>query len=188
MGTLANTVFQALMGWIRTLSVEVWNMVTSTGSTSFLGWIGEHWKGLAVVGCALGVVIDLAVYLLRWRPMWVWRSFFRRLKEGRADEDEEPEEEIEEEIPEEIPEEVNEPEPVYEKANEPLTYAPVTPEGTTARFEQAIRPRRRRRVNSLIRENDQEVYAAPDELIDQNEAYRRPVYPSSWRADEGDDD
>ena len=53
----------------------------------------------------------------------------------------------------------------------------------TARFEQAIRPRRRgSRVASLFREGEGDAqYAAPQDLIDQREAYRKPVYPRSWK-------
>lgn len=53
----------------------------------------------------------------------------------------------------------------------------------TSRFEQAIRPRRRRStVKRLFRDDEQETeYTAPQELIDHREAYRRPVYPRNWK-------
>ena len=60
------------------------------------------------------------------------------------------------------------------------------PEGTTARFEQAIRPRKRRRVREFLSDSENEEYVPPDQLIDRREAYRRPVYPSSWKMDEED--
>ncbi len=55
--------------------------------------------------------------------------------------------------------------------------------GMTARFEQAIRPRRRRaRVMDLFNEDaPQADYTAPQELIDRREAYHRPVYPRGWK-------
>ncbi len=61
---------------------------------------------------------------------------------------------------------------------------PSEPEmGVTSRFEQAIRPRRRRaRVTSLFSEEPAEQhYQAPQELIDRREAYHRPIYPRSWK-------
>ncbi len=53
----------------------------------------------------------------------------------------------------------------------------------TARFEQAIRPRRRRaRMKELFSEEPSETkYSAPQELIDRREAYHRPVYPRGWK-------
>ena len=61
------------------------------------------------------------------------------------------------------------------------------PEGTTARFEQAIRPRKRRRVREFLSDSENAEYVPPDQLIDRREAYRRPVYPSSWQMDEEDE-
>ncbi len=56
-------------------------------------------------------------------------------------------------------------------------------EEMTARFEQAIRPRRRRaRVKEIFSEEGQQAeYTAPQELIDRREAYHRPVYPRNWK-------
>ena len=54
----------------------------------------------------------------------------------------------------------------------------------TERFEQAIRPQKRRssRVARFFREEDSETdYIAPQDLIDRREAYRSPVYPSNWK-------
>ena len=45
-----------------------------------LSWISGHWLLLAAVILIGGTVIDLAVYLFRWRPDIVWRSYFRRLR------------------------------------------------------------------------------------------------------------
>ena len=61
------------------------------------------------------------------------------------------------------------------------------PEGTTARFEEAIRPRKRRRVREFLSDSENAEYVPPDQLIDRREAYRRPVYPSSWQMDEEDE-
>ena len=59
----------------------------------------------------------------------------------------------------------------------------VEPEGTTASFEQAILPRRRRRISRILQDHDQEDTVSPDQLIDQRAAYRKPVYPRNWKDD-----
>ena len=74
MGTLANSIFQALMGWIRAEALEIWNTCSSPKGTTLMGWVGAHWKGLAVGLCAVGVTVDMIVYLFRWQPYRVWRS------------------------------------------------------------------------------------------------------------------
>ena len=309
MGTLANSLFRVTMGWIRTLSQEIWNTVSRADSETLISWIGTHWKMLALILCIAGLTVDLIVYLFRWQPYRVWRSFFMRRKRRKEEEaEEEPEEDLREtraradraagagspasedwpeppeaadgeefrprpssdwpeepgrlqdavpaersggrfrNVPEEVPapekedfrtdsarreipaeetysrprtasvrmeepqdEEVYRPRTSYARREEPEDdgfYRPRTasarrevpmdspyrrpvvredraePEGTTERFEQAILPRRRRRVRELLSDSGTENYVPPDMLIDQREAYRRPVYPSSWGADE----
>ncbi len=252
MGTLANTLFQALMGWVRMLSAEIWNTVFSPDRMTLAGWIGQHWKILALGLCAVGLALDLTVYLFRWQPYRVWRS--RRLRgKSRLPETPDAAEEFEEAdasaadtpaetaVREENPVPGREPLPVRtvpggrpaaipdqryanwmsdepsgdsdaenpyrafrrpvpagrarrnppEEAGAPYRY-PLPgerlqeEEKTTARFEQAIRPRRRNRVAALLSEKQDEGSPAPDQLIDRKEAYRRPVYPRSWKAENED--
>ncbi len=308
MGTLANSLFRVAMGWIRTLSQEIWNTASGADSETLISWIGTHWKMLALILCIAGLAVDLTVYLFRWQPYRVWRSFFTRRKRRKEEAEEEPEEEPRgmsvrrertagagfrgsEDWPEpsepgtaedfrpqaspDWPEEAGVPQEEFsaersgdrfrntgerfpeeaeegsreddarripaeeerysrprtaaagreetegERVSRPRTaaarrevpeedefYRPRTaavrreipmdspyrrpvirenraePEGTTERFEQAILPRRRRRIRELLSDGGTENYVPPDMLIDQREAYRRPVYPSSWGADE----
>ncbi len=197
MGTLANSVFQTLMGWIRTLCSEIWNTVTSPGNTTMLSWIGSHWKVLALLLCAGGMITDLIVYLFRWQPYRVWRSFFRRIIHGREEENEafmqQDEPEYNQPDPDtyisrnDYPEQTTGQEETLSSEQEGniQAWSRNEPEGTTETFEQAILPRRRK-VTRLFTEPGEENYATPDQLIDRNEAYRRPVYPRRWKAEEGD--
>ena len=219
MGTLANSVFQAMLGWIRALCVQVWTTASSPDSATLLTWIGAHWKGMTLILCAAGLILDLMIYLIRWQPYRAWRSFFLRRRNRREMREEEPEEEPmampvaavsamrmerqapwrEEASPAPEDEEPEEDGPIYrddsseefpEEATdgqEPETWSRNEPEGTTAAFEQAILPRKRRRVSRLFSEGD-ETPSAPDELIDRYAAYRRPVYPRSWKTGEGDEE
>ncbi len=246
MGTLANSLFQGLLGWIRALSVQVWHTVSSPESPTLLSWIGGNWKILAIVLGAAGLVMELIVYRFRGQPYRVWASFFRRRRSSRDDEPVEPEpekmedpagmlspavasmrmtprtetspaegtgqkvslrkempgESAEEEREEEDPREweteeaqrrqdsrrwyTDEQETEADPEEEKLRWSRNEPEGTTAAFEQAILPRRRRRVARLFAEGDDLDIASPDQLIDRNAAYRRPVYPRSWHAGESD--
>ena len=86
MGSFANSVFSLALGWIRGVAAAVWSLVNSPDAMSSGNWIGDHWKGIAVCLCAIGLVVDLAVYLFRWQPYKVWASFFRR--RGSRDEEE----------------------------------------------------------------------------------------------------
>lgn len=220
MGTLASSLFQIMLGWIRSVSSEIWNAASNPGNGTLFGWIGDNWKMIALVLCAVGLAADLTVYLFRWQPYRVWRSFFHRLRHREeAEEESEPEttengsmpdrrteeERLSPEQPDrreaarryfptaETPEPYRyaeeaaaAPEPVHPEERPGVTWQKNEPEGTTASFEQAILPRRRRSVKRLFSDSGEEEYASPDQLIDRYEAYRRPVYPRSWKTD-GDD-
>lgn len=270
MGTLSNSVFQALLGWIRTLSSEIWSTVTAPDSSTILRWVGQNWLSLAAGLCVFGLIADWMIYLFRWQPYRVWRSFFRRKRRGGAepeeadfpeDEDDPEEKEYpEEEDPEDAgfrgsyaryaydaaepddPEEeqylsepqINmaapsggedpsgraewsaprrrsfidaadpeeeiregleshrrdgglrreaEPRETEAEKTDPVPWRRNEPGGTTAEFDQALRPRRRRRVARLFSEGNEDT-VSPDQLIDQYAAYRRPVYPRSWQKEE----
>lgn len=95
MGSLANTLFTIMLGWLQTAASSLWSAFTSENGGSFLQWVGRNWLVLAVILCAIGLIVDLGIYLLRWRPLQVWKSYFHRVRHG----DEEPEEPEEPEQP-----------------------------------------------------------------------------------------
>lgn len=72
MGSTA--VMNVMLGWLKSLASWVLGLFNLAGSTGFspLKWLSEHWLTLLIVLLAAGVVIDLVVWLLRWRPHWIW--------------------------------------------------------------------------------------------------------------------
>ena len=91
MGSFANTLFTILLGWLRGAVSAVWTAFTSEQGNTFLTWIGNHWIPIALILCVIGLAADLCVYLLRWKPFVVWKSFLFRNR-IREEADEEPEE------------------------------------------------------------------------------------------------
>ena len=81
MGSFANTLFQLMLGWMQGIVSSVWSAFTSENGGSFFTWLGNHWIPIVLVLCAAGLIADLTVYLVRWKPYRVWRSFFHRGKE-----------------------------------------------------------------------------------------------------------
>ena len=232
MGGFANSVFQAMTGWLRTLVSLIWNYAADSGSPSLIQWIGNNWVSLIIGLCILGVAADFTVYLFRWKPYLVWKSFFHRNRARKGEKSEEGsglnsennmyQDAAEEHYrPERRDQEgmlLSEPEYSMERENskpvrswewneslnrnEPrdrmsesgfrgyrmtddMDFEEDYESGDrTARFEQALKPQRRRRsrVSEFIGENAAEQdYVSPDKLIDRRDAYRRPVYPSNWR-------
>lgn len=82
MGSFANSLFKIMLGWLQTAVSSVWSAFTSDNGSSLFNWIGQHWIMTAAVLCCAGLAADLCVYLLRWKPYKVWKSFFSRQRES----------------------------------------------------------------------------------------------------------
>ena len=81
MGSFANTLFRGMLGWLQGIVSAVWSAFTSEKGGSFFTWIGKYWILIAGLLCIIGLVSDLGVYIVRWKPYKVWKSFFSRKKE-----------------------------------------------------------------------------------------------------------
>lgn len=85
MGQFAGTLFRLLLGWVQTAVSWLWNLAANADVSAGLHWLLDHWLMLLALLCIGGVLVDFLVYLLRWQPYRVWRSFLQRLK-GKAEE------------------------------------------------------------------------------------------------------
>lgn len=85
MGSFANSAFSIILGWIRSAVSGLWQMVFAAEDSSFVTWLGNNWLGLVIVLCAACTLVDVIIHLIRWRPMTVWASFFRRLRGGEEE-------------------------------------------------------------------------------------------------------
>ena len=73
----ADTFINSMLGWIRSLANGIANMFQAGGSSSSMGgtlldWFAGNWLKLLVVLIVLGIIIDWIVWMLRWRPYWLW--------------------------------------------------------------------------------------------------------------------
>ena len=77
MGTLADSLFNLLMGWVRALVNAIWALFT-TDHTTLLEFLGKNWALIVVVILAAGLAIDWLVWLIRWQPYHLWARRARR--------------------------------------------------------------------------------------------------------------
>ena len=77
MGTLADSLFNLLMGWVRALVNAIWALFT-TDHTTLLEFLGKNWVLIVVVILAAGLAIDWLVWLIRWQPYHLWGRRARR--------------------------------------------------------------------------------------------------------------
>lgn len=78
MGSFANSLFKIMLGWLQGVVATVWSAFTSENGSALFNWIGRNWILIAAVLCVAGLVADLCVYILRWKPFRVWKSFLSR--------------------------------------------------------------------------------------------------------------
>lgn len=74
MNGFTNAILTLLLGWLRSLFNAVWTLLGSDRSVFFIDFFRQNWKMIFLVMCVGGFVIDRIIYLIRWRPDYVWKS------------------------------------------------------------------------------------------------------------------
>ena len=70
----SNAIVDVMLGWLKGLANWVLRLFNLAGSvtTSPLLWLSQNWLKLLIFFLALGVAMDVLIWLIRWRPYWVW--------------------------------------------------------------------------------------------------------------------
>lgn len=165
MNGFANSLLSILLSWIRALVSNIWTIINSEDGGTVYRFLAGNWMMLLLILLAGGFVIDRIVYLLRWRPHYVWLSRLDHLRRGKRRKNE--------------PETVFPTDPVPEIAAQTAVYQPV-PSPTIA-YAPA------RQANAAPAEAYTQIYAPPSEelLFDepvmqwQEEAWQTPEAPSA---------
>jgi len=69
----ANAIVNLMLGWLKGLAnwvLKLFNLAGSGGSP--LLWLSQNWLKLLLVCLVIGTVVDWLVWMIRWRPYWVW--------------------------------------------------------------------------------------------------------------------
>ena len=90
MGTLTDSLFSALMSWVRALVSAIWALFSAERTTA-LQFLAQNWLGIALLIILIGLVADWLVWLIRWQPYHIWARRVRRLL-GAGEPEEQPEE------------------------------------------------------------------------------------------------
>lgn len=70
----SNAIVDVMLGWLKGLAnwvLRLFHLAGRVGSSPLL-WLSENWLKLLIFFLALGLILDGLVWLLRWRPYWVW--------------------------------------------------------------------------------------------------------------------
>lgn len=90
MGIAADSLFNALMSWVRALVNALWALFSADRTTA-LEFLGKNWMAIAAVIIICGLAIDWIVWLIRWQPYHIWARKARKLlRLDEPDEEEAP--------------------------------------------------------------------------------------------------
>ena len=130
MNGFINTILSVMLSWIRALISNIWTMLNSESGGTLYRFLSSHWLAIVIGLCAVCMLTDLVVYFFRWRPDYVWATYWRRMRGRRGEPAQEPEPEPAYADP--MPEPSPDPEPtmVYAplQSAAPAGYAPVMKE------------------------------------------------------------
>lgn len=72
MGSTA--VMNIMLGWLKSVARWVLGLFDLAGVNAFspLEWLSQHWITILIAIMIAGVAADIIVWLIRWRPYWVW--------------------------------------------------------------------------------------------------------------------
>ena len=66
-------VTEFILSWFQYLVNGVVSLLSGSGSGGgFIRWLSESWLSLLTVLLIGGSVVNLIIYLIRWRPQWWW--------------------------------------------------------------------------------------------------------------------
>ncbi len=70
----SNAIVSVMLGWLKGLANWVLRLFNLAGSAngSPLVWLADNWLKLLIFFLVLGILLDRLVWLIRWRPYWVW--------------------------------------------------------------------------------------------------------------------
>jgi len=80
MNGFTNAILTLLLGWVRMMVNRIWVLITSESGGIFYTFLARHWLTIVVVLCVAGFLVDKIIYIIRWRPYYVWNSRKQRLE------------------------------------------------------------------------------------------------------------
>lgn len=74
MSSYSSAIVDVMLGWLKGLANWVLRLFNLAGSVtaSPLLWLSQNWLKLLIFFLIVGVVLDSLIWLIRWRPYWVW--------------------------------------------------------------------------------------------------------------------
>ena len=70
----SSAIVDTMLGWLKGFANWVLRLFNLAGSVSVspLLWLSHNWLRLLILFLIIGIAADVLVWLVRWRPHWVW--------------------------------------------------------------------------------------------------------------------
>ena len=65
-------IVEVLLSWMRLVTSWVWNFFQADMGGGFLSWFADNWRHIALTLIIVGLVVDWLIWMIRWRPYWLW--------------------------------------------------------------------------------------------------------------------
>ncbi len=63
---------EGVLGWFQQLVNQFVNAASNNSGRLLSGFLSAGWKGLLVILLVGGVVLNIVIYIQRWKPHWWW--------------------------------------------------------------------------------------------------------------------
>ena len=64
-------IIETLLGWFRYAINSVISMASGSGG-GLIKWLAESWLGILITLLVVCSVVNIIIYMVRWRPHWWW--------------------------------------------------------------------------------------------------------------------
>ena len=71
-GFKGDKIIETVLSWFRYLFNGCVSLFTGTEGGSLIRWLSSSWIYLLVFLLIAGIVLNLVIYMIRWRPHWWW--------------------------------------------------------------------------------------------------------------------
>lgn len=88
--SLPRQFIESILGWFQSIVSGFLGIFTGSSDESFLSWIGDTWIGWVCFILIGGAIVNLLIYVIRWRPHWWWLAKRRMVVDDRLVDNYEP--------------------------------------------------------------------------------------------------
>lgn len=70
----ADSIISGMLGWLKGFASWALKLfdLAGNGGLNPLAWLSDNWLKLLILFLIIGVAMDVFIWLLRWRPYWIW--------------------------------------------------------------------------------------------------------------------